>query len=103
MFESNNISVIRVGLHTIDENSYVAGPWHAAFGEICESIKYFELITKKLTTKGTYNVFVKNSEISKAIGQSKSNIKKLKEMGYDIKIVGDNSLEKYEIKVGEVK
>ena len=103
MFESNNISVIRVGLHTIDENSYVAGPWHAAFGEICESIKYFELITNKLTTKGTYNVFVKNSEISKAIGQSKSNIKKLKEMGYDIKIVGDNSLEKYEIKVGEVK
>lgn len=103
MFEKNSISVIRVGLHTIDEDSYVAGPWHAAFGEICESIKYYELTTKKLKTKGTYNVFVKNSEISKAIGQSKSNINKLKSLGFNVKIIGDNTLSKYEIKVEEVK
>ncbi|MBR6573220.1 MAG: radical SAM protein [Clostridia bacterium] len=103
MFENNNISVIRVGLHTIDEDSYVAGPWHAAFGELCESIKYYELITSKLEKQGTYNVFVNDSEISKAIGQSKSNIKKLNELGIKVKIMGDKALDKYEIKVREVK
>ena len=103
MFESKNISVIRVGLHTINEKSYVTGPWHAAFGEICESIKYYDLILSKLKNKGKYNIFVKNSEISKAIGQSKSNVQKLKELGFDVKIIGDDTLHKYEIKVGEVK
>ncbi len=103
MFESNNISVIRVGLHTIDKGSYVAGPWHDAFGEICESIKYYELMTDCLKDKGAYNIFVKTGEVSKAIGQSKSNINKLKSLGYDVKIIGDSTLRKYEIKVGEVK
>ena len=103
MFESEGISVIRVGLHTIDKDSYVAGPWHDAFGEICESIKYFELIKNKLITKGTYNIFVNNSEISKAVGQSKSNINKFKSLGFNVKIMGDKTLKKYEIKVEEVK
>lgn len=103
MFEEKGIKVIRLGLHTIDADSYVAGPWHAAFGEVCESVKYYKLIQKCLTKKGTYNLFVKDTQISKVIGQSKSNIKKFKNLGFDIKIFGDKSLKDYEIKVREVE
>ena len=103
MFEEKGVNVIRLGLHTIDTDSYVAGPWHSAFGEVCQSAKYLKLIMNRLDKKGAYNVFVKDTEISKAVGQSKSNIKKLKSLGYDIKIFGDKNLKNYEIKVREVE
>ncbi len=103
IFEKNNINVIRLGLHTIDKDSFIAGPWHSAFGEICESARYFSIIEKALNKQGAYKVFVKDTEISKAIGQSKSNINKFKNLGFDIKFIGDKSLSNYEIKVREVE
>lgn len=92
MFERENIPVIRLGLHTIDEDAYVAGPWHSAFAELCDSYKFRKLIESKLGNKGEYTVFVNPRSLSKAIGQSKTNINYFKKIGYDIKIKEDNDL-----------
>lgn len=99
LFEKNNINVIRTGLHTINNEKFVAGPWHPAFCELCQSRIYFEKILSKLENKGRYNVFVNSKEISKAVGQHKENIKKLKNMGYDVTVYGDINIIPLDIKI----
>lgn len=81
-FEKNGIKVIRVGLHSIDENSFVAGPWHPAFGEMCASAELLQRTVSKLREKGNYTLFVNSRDVSKMIGQKRKNIEKLKSMGY---------------------
>lgn len=102
-FESKGINVIRVGLHSIDNEAFVAGPWHAAFGEIVKSKIYLKEILNALKDKpkGNYVVFVNPSEISKATGQKKDNITKLAEFGYVCKIKGDNNTDIYSVKIKE--
>ena len=46
MFEVENIKVIRLGLHSIEEKSYISGPWHPAFSELCYSKNYFNIAKK---------------------------------------------------------
>ena len=92
MFEKSNIPVIRLGLHTIDKDAYVAGPWHPAFSELCDSYKFRKMIESKLKSKGEYTVFVNPRSVSKAIGQSRENIIYFKNIGYDIKIKENNDL-----------
>ena len=53
MFEGKNIKVIRIGLHSIEENSYIAGPWHPAFSELCFSKIYLNIAKKLLNQKGS--------------------------------------------------
>ncbi len=102
-FEEKGINVIRVGLHSIDENAFVAGPWHAAFGEIVKSKIYLKEILTQLNDKpkGSYTIFVNPSEISKATGQKKANITELYSLGYMCKIKGDNNTQKYSVKIKE--
>ena len=102
-FESKGINVIRVGLHSIDNDAFVAGPWHAAFGEIVKSKIYLKEILNALKDKpkGNYVVFVNPSEISKATGQKKDNITKLAGFGYVCKIKGDNNTDIYSVKIKE--
>lgn len=101
-FESKNIQVIRLGLHSggnVDDG-FVAGVYHPAFRELCESKIYKDILKQQLfkLPKGKYNVFVCQSEVSKTIGQKKSNIIYLNQCGYDCKIRQDNTLSKYEIR-----
>ena len=49
--------------------------------------------------KGDVTVYVNPSEISKAVGNRRTNIRKIKEnTGIDIKISGDASLNKREVR-----
>lgn len=102
-FYKNNIKVIRLGLHSGGnvEEGYLAGPYHPAFGELCESGVYLNIAKEKLKDieKGEVTVFVNPREISKMTGQKGSNKKKLFEEGYAVTIKGDDSLNKYEIKI----
>ena len=66
--------------------------------EFCQSKIYFNKIKEQITKKGSYLVFVNNREISKAVGQNKSNLTLLKNLGFNCKIVG-----KEEINVGDIK
>lgn len=98
MFEDNDIKVIRLGLHHSESliKDMVAGPYHPAFRELCESqIMYNKLLAllDSADKKNTYTVFVSGSCVSKMIGNKKSNIKKLFELGYNINIVQSDSME----------
>ena len=101
-FYDNNIKVIRLGLHSGGnvEEGFVAGPYHPAFGELCESEIYLECARKLLKDVNEKNVtlYVNPREISKMTGQKGYNKKALSDEGYIITIKGDESLSKYEIK-----
>ncbi len=99
MFNSAGINVIRLGLHSIEPNSYVAGPWHPAFSELCISNLYYKIVKEKLNEKGNYILFVNPSEVSKMIGQKKINLQKLHELGFDCSVKTDESLKEYDVVV----
>lgn len=96
LFESYNIKVIRVGLHhsdSLDKNK-IAGPYHPAFRELCESEILYNKVKEKLknleiTGSDTVVVKVSPSCVSKFIGNKRHNIKRLNESGYKIKVVQD--------------
>ncbi len=102
-FYKNNIKVIRLGLHSGGnvEEGYIAGPYHPAFGELCESGVYLNIAKEKLKEikKGKVTIFVNPREISKMTGQKGSNKEKLLSEGYKVTVKGDNSLNKYEMKI----
>ena len=106
MFHEKGIRVIRVGLHSGGnvEEGYVAGAYHPAFREICESRIYLRKVLSEIkrqgTTKGDLTVTVGTSYVSMMSGQKKFNSEKLREMGYNLKIKQDKNMKKYEIEVG---
>lgn len=103
-FYDNDIAVIRLGLHSGGnvEEGYLAGPYHPAFGEMCQSAVYLENAVDLLKTldigNGKITLYVNPSEISKMTGQKGANKEILRSMGYNISVKGDNNLKKYEIK-----
>ena len=105
MFYDADIPVIRLGLHSGGnvEEGYVAGAYHPAFREKCESAVYYEkakkLLSEKADNKNEIQLTVGSKFVSQMIGQGKENIKRLSEDGYRVKILQDNLLKKYEIKV----
>ena len=106
MFHDNEINVIRVGLHSGGnvEEGFVAGAYHPAFREICESRIYLRKVLSEIkrqgTPKGDITVTVGSSFVSMMAGQKKANSEKLREMGYILKIKQNDKLKKYEIEVG---
>ena len=93
-FTKAGIEVIRMGLHHINEEDYVAGPWHPAFSQLCTSRMRYASLLEKLNKKpkGEYKVYVALCEISDFVGQKRENILKLKEKGYSCSILGDTDL-----------
>lgn len=105
-FYENNIKVIRVGLHSGGnvEEGYIAGPYHPAFRELCEGKIYLNKICSELRgkEKGSYYIYVNPSELSKATGQKKVNLCKLKDNGYNCKIVPKTDMDRYTVSVEKV-
>ncbi len=99
MFEESGINVIRLGLHSIEDGTYVAGPWHPAFSEICQSKMFFEKAVSHMHQKGKYVIYVNESSVSKMIGQNKENIKKLSELGFVCTVKTDETLDKNDMRV----
>ncbi len=98
MFNKTNIKVIRLGLHSIEDDSYIAGPWHPAFSELCYSNIFLENALSRLTEKGSYILYVNPSSVSKMIGQKKKNLTSLKKLGFDCIVKSDDKVALYEIK-----
>lgn len=97
MFRENNIDVIRVSLVTTEEISLdgavVAGPFHQSFRELCESEIYYDKIIEIMEKQCCTEFFVHPKEISKAIGNCRKNIKRIKEKyGVNIKIKPDDTV-----------
>lgn len=102
-FEKNNINVIRIGLQATDEiceeGSVVAGPVHSAFRELVEGSIYYDIIESKIKgMSGSVTVLVNDREVSKAVGNRRANIEKIKrEYGIDLRIKGSGKLKKREV------
>ncbi len=90
ILDDTNIRLIRLGLHTIDEKSFVSGPWHPAFSELCYSQMYLEYVKRYVKDGNKYIIHVSPSDVSKMIGQRRSNIQRLRLLGAECKVVGDN-------------
>ena len=90
LFEENDISVIRMGLHASREveEKMLGGVYHPSFREIVESRMFYNSLTElvKPLGKGKYTVFTDKRNISKVVGQKRENIRRLYEKGYDIRI-----------------
>ena len=105
-FSEQGIKVIRMGLHSINEEDYIAGPWHPAFSQMCMSRIYLSKIKNEIGAfpKGKVVIWVNSSEISTFVGQKKSNIKELEKIGYVCSIKGEANIAIGEFKIeGDVK
>lgn len=97
-FESRSIPVIRLGLHASPEleRDRLAGPWHPAFRELCESRRMLRRMTALLssdgTPKGEISVRVNPRSVSAAVGQKKCNLRALATLGYRAAVEPDGSV-----------
>lgn len=99
MLTKEGINVIRLGLHSIEKDAYLAGPWHPAFSELCQSQIMLSKVLTHLFTVGEYIIYVGKSDVSKMTGQRKSNLKYLKSRGFDCKVKVDESLSNLEFRI----
>lgn len=91
-FENMNIKVIRVGLHDSPslKKTYISGPYHPAFGELCASRQFAYRILKHIdrlenkSPKNRYQIQVSPNYMSKAVGQKRSNLEFFKKKGFAI-------------------
>lgn len=106
MFNEASIKVIRLGLHSGGnvEDGFVAGAYHPAFRELCESRLYLEkcrILINDNNITGNITIYVCPSEISKMTGQKRSNIESLAKTGVYAKIKPDAKLGKYMLRIEE--
>lgn len=109
MFWKNNIEVIRLGLHYSDElkKGMLFDNYHPAFKELCESRIFLDELRKQLgidentcfKEKVNYTVCVNPKSVSKLVGQGRDNIKQLEMQGVNIKVIQNESIPLYGIKV----
>lgn len=104
-FEEKQIKVIRLGLHSSPEleKDRLSGPWHPAFGELCQSKKFCKAILRELVKnhkKGdTVVLFVNSKDRSIAVGQKKSNLQFFFTCGYTVQIAEDHHLDKNQFRI----
>lgn len=93
-FCDNNIKVIKMGLHASEvvESQMLGGLYHPAFRELCENHIYRNSIIEICENNPKCNqlvISVPPKNVSKAVGQKKSNIEFFSNKGIKIKIVPD--------------
>ena len=90
-FEQEQIRVIRLGLHSSPgiERDRLAGPWHPALRELCESRRYRNAILQDLEHSFVIGKRLNFLSIQRIIPNSrakKSNLQFFTSMGYHIEI-----------------
>lgn len=88
MFTQAGIRVIKLGLHssTDVERDMLGGIYHPAFRELCESCIYRKKMEKLMSAEKEYTFTVPLRELSKALGQHRSNIEYFKKKGIRVSI-----------------
>ena len=102
-FEERRIRVIRVGLHaeaSMQEHR-LAGPWHPAFGELCENERFFYRAERLLGGRepGRYCIHTNPKDQSKMTGQKKRNLARLQELGFSCKVVPKEGVKAGELRI----
>ncbi len=105
LFEEKNIRVIRLGLHDSEslKQNMLAGAYHPAFRELCESEMIFHhtlsLLAERGIFEGTVTFSVSPKSVSIFVGQKKANLEKLRNKNINAVVRQDSSLSRYEIKI----
>ncbi len=88
--KNSNIRIIRVGLHPSKEleQKLVAGPYHPAFRELCESRLMLGRLFRVLESvpKGNITIGVNPQDISRMTGQHRQNLTALAELGFNARV-----------------
>lgn len=105
LFLESGVRVIRLGLHSGGdvESGYVAGAYHPAFRELCESRLYRkkteELLKISNIKSGRVTLAVSGKYISQAKGQKKSNVAYFKDNGFDLCFKQEENMKQYELRL----
>ncbi len=104
IFDAEGVRIIRMGLQTTDEISpgaaVVAGPYHAAIGELAENRIFYKKLLHILDgyPEDEAKVLCNPSDISKVIGHKRSNAQKIyKEYKIKIKLFPDRNIPEGEL------
>lgn len=106
-FEERNIRVIRLGLHDSESlrKNMTAGAYHPAFRELCESeILYRNALAamkQKGIWEGTAEFFIHPSSVSRFVGQKRTNLLRLQQVGVTAVVRQDSRLSKYEVRCAD--
>ncbi len=108
IFEEESIPVIRLGLHPSEEleRRITAGPYHPALGAKVYEARLIEALFSSIdrlqNMHGRVVLRVHPREVSRAIGNRRYTIERLKERypDTDFTIVGDDSLKRGEVRIG---
>lgn len=102
-FHACGISVIKCGLHASEfvEQDLVSGFYHPAFRELCEGMVYRKLLQDLIADckEKSLTVVVNPSEISKAAGHKRENLRYFEEQGIRLKLLSDRKSEKYQCEI----
>lgn len=100
--EERGIPVIRLGLHAEEEmmRHCIAGPWHPAFRELCESRIFRQKAEKllKQIQKAECVLAVHPACVSRMVGHRRENLTAFQKNGYTVKVVTDSEMAYGEIK-----
>ncbi|WP_040197502.1 elongator complex protein 3 [Candidatus Soleaferrea massiliensis] len=105
LFEERGIRVIRMGLHASPdvEEQMIAGVYHPAFRELCESRLYLRRIQGELARRdirtGRITIYGNPRELSKLTGQKRCNLDALKAQGVVCRVRPDEALEGRQIHI----
>lgn len=98
LLEEAGIRVIRVGLHAEKEveERKLAGPYHPAFRELVQSRVFLKELLAALTPfgPGAYSIGVHPRSISVALGERRSNLKRLKSAGFLVTFRQEEAVER---------
>ncbi len=96
--EGAGVRVIRMGLHAQSdvEKRRLAGPYHPAFRELVESRVFLEELLAALRPlgAGAYEIWVHPKTISVALGERKSNARRLAEQGFVVSFRQEEQIER---------
>lgn len=99
LFEEAGIKIIRLGLHEIDPEAFVGGPWHPAFSELVKSSVLLKKMEEEIKAAGDYTVYCAPDMLSQVIGQKRANIAALAKKGINVNVRPQNGMMNGELKI----
>ena len=109
IFEENNVSIIRMGLHPSDElvigKSLIDGPFHPSFKEMVMTQIWKEIIDTELqrissSSPNKIKITVSDRQIHYAIGFRQTNKEQLKLRGYNVRFACNPLFSQYQLNIG---
>ena len=109
IFENNNVSILRMGLHPSDElvigKSLIDGPYHTSFKEMVMTQIWKEKIDTELqsvdlSSSSKIKITVSNRQIHYAIGYRQTNRERLISQGYNVRFERNSSFSQYQLNIG---